>query len=321
MSDRPLVVHSEAIADEALRWLAARCRLVASVPRGAALHGALADADGLIVRTFTRVDDALLAHAPRLRVVGRAGTGLDSIDVAACRARDVEVVYTPGANTQAVVEYVISVLGAELRPRTTVPGGLTTAAWERLRADHVIARQMSERTLGVLGLGRIGRRVAEVAAAIGFRVLYHDLLDIPAAEGGGAVPVAPDTLAAGSDVISIHVDGRSTNRGLVGDAFLDRLKDDVLVINTSRGFVVDNEALARFLRGRPRARAHLDVHEPEPFGDDHPLLGLPNATLTPHQASRTETAMLAMSWVVRDVAAVLEGRAPADPAPTDDVSG
>ncbi len=179
----------------------------------------------------------------------------------------------------------------------------------------VAPRQMSELTLGILGLGRIGRRVAEVAGVVGFDALYHDLLEIAPSERHGAVPVSGETLFERADVLTIHVDGRPSNRGFVGGDLLARTKEDVLLINTSRGFVVDNVALAARLRACPRIRAHLDVHDPEPIAADCPLLGIPNATLYPHLASRTETALRAMSWVVRDVVAVLEGRTPEFPAP------
>ena len=118
-----------------------------------------------------------------------------------------------------------------------------------------------------------------------------------------------------ADVLSVHVDGRATNRGYVGGGLLDRLKPAVIFLNTSRGFVVDSLALASFLRGHPDALALLDVHDPEPFDAAYPLLGLPNAQLFPHMAASTSRADRNMSWVVRDVAAVLAGEQPAFPAP------
>ncbi len=179
----------------------------------------------------------------------------------------------------------------------------------------VITRNIAECTIGILGLGRIGRRVAEVATAIGARVVYSDLLDIPPEDRGGATPVATESLFAESDVLSVHVDGRASNRVLVGAALLGRMKQNALLINTSRGFVVDNVALAALLERRPGVRAYLDVHDPEPFDTTYPLLGRSNAVLYPHLASRTDRALRAMSWVVRDVVAVLEGRVPRYPAP------
>jgi phosphoglycerate dehydrogenase-like enzyme len=127
------------------------------------------------------------------------------------------------------------------------------------------------------------------------------------------VPV--EQLFADCDVISLHVDGRPANRHFVGRALIGRMKPDAVFINTSRGFVVDSLALAGFLRAHPQALALLDVHEPEPFGADYPLANLPNARLYPHAAASTRRADEEMSWVVRDVAAVLGGRRPRHPAP------
>jgi D-3-phosphoglycerate dehydrogenase len=163
-------------------------------------------------------------------------------------------------------------------------------------------------------MGRIGSRLAQVAQAIGFTVRYCDIRDIPERERHGAECVDMPTLFAESDVISVHVDGRAGNRHLVGPDVMSMMRPDVIFLNTSRGFVVDHDALAAFMRANPAAMAMLDVHEPEPFTTAHPLLGLPNAHLAPHLASRTTTALENMSWVVRDVMTVLSGREPRWPA-------
>ena len=173
---------------------------------------------------------------------------------------------------------------------------------------------MDECTLGILGFGRIGRRVAEVARAIGFRTIYHDLRTIEPEHRCGAEPVTAAELFERSDVITLHIDGRASNRGFVSADLLGRMRADALLLNTCRGFVLDHDALGAFLRAHPGAQALLDVHEPEPFEAGHPLLGLPNAHLSPHLASRTRSAMDRMSWVVRDVVAVLRGETPLFPA-------
>lgn len=311
---RPLVVVTEHLADEAAEWLAARFEVVRASVDDARFAEAAPEVEALVVRTYTHVDAALLAHLPRLKVVARAGVGIDNIDVAACRARGVQVVSTPDANTQAVVEYVLCLLCDALRPRLFLDEAVGKQEWDELRQDVVGLWQMDELVLGILGLGRIGKRVAEVARAIGFTVVYHDVEEIAEGDRRGAAPVSLERLFAESDVLSIHVDGRPSNRRFVSRALLERLRPDAILINTARGCVVDTEALADWLRANPAAQALLDVHDPEPFTDDCPLLGLQNAHLAPHLASRTMTAMDNMSWVVKDVAAVLEGRAPRFPA-------
>lgn len=316
MSQRPLVVVTELLADCASGWLAERCEVLRARPCEPAFTEVAERIEGLVVRTYTTVDEKLLRCLPNLKVVGRGGVGLDNIDVEACRRRGVQVVSTPDANTQAVVEFVLCCLCDALRPRAPLERALTKEEWQSARDEELVGLwQMNELTLGILGLGRIGRRVAQVATAIGFEVIFHDLRGIPDEERGGAEPVDVGTLFRDADIVTVHIDGRASNRQFVSAELIERMKPDAIFINTSRGFVVDHEALATWLRGHPAGLALLDVHEPEPVPPTNPLLGLDNAFLTPHLASRTLTAMDNMSWVVKDVVAVLEGRPPQWPAP------
>lgn len=310
---RPLVVVTEHLAEEAAEWLSARSEVLHAPVTDVRFAEAAHEIEGLVVRTYTRVDRALLQVLPRLRVIGRAGVGIDNIDLEACRARGVQVVSTPDANTQAVVEYVLCLLCDALRPRLFLDEPVGKDEWDQIRQDIVGLWQMDELVLGVLGLGRIGRRVAEVARAIGFQVIYHDLTEIPVEARRGAESVTLTRLLAESDILTVHIDGRPSNRHFLGREQFAQLRPDAILINTSRGCVFDSTALAEWLRMNPAGAALLDVHDPEPFGADSPLLGLPNAHLAPHLASRTMTAMDNMSWVVRDVAAVLDGRPPRYP--------
>jgi len=257
-----------------------------------------------------------LEAAPRLRVVGRGGVGLENIDVPACRARGVEVVYTPDANTLAVGDFVIGYMLQLLRPwnffreRVYEP-----KEFKRIR-DTVRGRQLNELTLGILGMGRVGRRLGHIAAnGFGMRVIYNDLLDVADQLDFPAQAVDKPTLYPESDVLSIHVDMRPGNHHLVGREQLALMKAGALVINTSRGEVLDAQALADGLRAGRLAGAAIDVFDPEPPQPNFPLLGLPNVLLTPHLAARTYTAIENMSWVVKDILEVLEGRRPRYPAP------
>jgi (S)-sulfolactate dehydrogenase len=303
---KPVVLVTEQLTDEAFDWLAERCEAIRAKPGDPAFEAAAAKAEALVVRTYTLVTDVLLSTLPALTVVGRGGVGLDNIDLDACARRDIKVVSTPDANTQAVVEYVTCLLCDALRPRATLDRPLPKAEWDELRDGDLVAPwQMNELTLGILGLGRIGRRVADVAKAIGFEVIFNDLRGIPDEERGEAEPVDVETLFRNADVLTIHVDGRPSNRHYVGERLLSRMKPDAILLNTSRGMVIDHDALATWLRESPMRMALLDVHDPEPITDRNPLLGLDNAHLFPHLASRTRTATGNMSWVVRDVVAAL----------------
>jgi D-3-phosphoglycerate dehydrogenase len=312
---KPLAVQAEELDDAAAAFLSQHCRLEkCHFSEAGRFDALLREARALVVRTYCRVDDALLDKAPMLKVVARAGVGLDRIDVEACRRRGVEVVHTPDANSQAVAEYVFALLHDAVRPRLFLEAAIADEQWNRLRKECTAPRQLSEMTLGVLGLGRIGSRVARIGVALGMDVIYHDLLEIPEARRHGATPVGREELLAKADVLTIHVDPRPANRHIVSTELVSQLKETVIIINTARGVLVDAKAVAAFLWANTKATALLDVHDPEPFGPDYPLLGLPNANLSPHLAAATATAHANMSWVVRDVVRVLRGETPEFPA-------
>ena len=317
-SSRPTVILTEHLDPSAKEWIAICVRLLEAGSETPEFELAIANAAGLIVRTYTRVDAALLDRAPVLKVVGRAGVGLDNIDLAACRERNITVVSTPDGNTEAVVEYVFGLILDSVRPRASMKERVAPDAFHRLRAGQV-GRQLDRMTLGILGVGRIGCRIAQAAGVFGMRTLASDI------RGERELALGPDwagsvvdlvTLLSESDILTVHVDGRPSNRHLVDAEFLAGLKPECLLINTSRGFVVDSTALAAWAKRviERGGRAVLDVHDPEPPDASYPLWGLPNVRLLPHLASRTDTAMADMSGVVRDVVRVLAGEAPEWPA-------
>jgi len=309
----PKAVITETLDQHCADWLGEHCNVVWCKHDAPDLAAQLADADALIVRTYTTVDDELLDRAPNVKVVGRAGVGLDNFDLEACRRRGVRVVYTPDANTQAVVEYVFGLMLDRFRPRTRLKPGTDADAFHALRKSEV-GLEMADLTLGVVGMGRIGKRVATVAHALGMNVLACDVLDEAVIRKDlSEVPftfVNHADLYAGSDVVTLHADGRPTNKHLVDADALQHLRAHAMLINAARGMLVDHEALRAWLDAHPKACAVLDVHDPEPPAEDFALYGRDNAVLLPHLASRTDTALRNMSWVVRDVVAVLEGNPP-----------
>jgi D-3-phosphoglycerate dehydrogenase / 2-oxoglutarate reductase len=308
----PRVLITETLSPVAADWLGNYADVVWCAHDDAGINGQLAEAHGLVVRTYTVVDQAFLDRAPGLKVVGRAGVGLDNIDLEACRRRGVRVVHTPDANTQAVVEYVLALMLDYYRPRTDLPAGADADAFHRLRKTEV-GGQLDQLTLGIVGFGRIGKRLGKAAHALGINLRVCDLL--PEAQLRKAVDYPFDfvdhkALYAHSDIVTLHVDGRSENRHMLDAQVLGYLRDDCLLINAARGMLVDSGALADWAKAHPRAHAVLDVHDPEPPNPGYVLYGLPNVRLLPHIASRTQQAMENMSWVVRDVVAVLEGQDP-----------
>lgn len=309
----PVVLITEPLAPPPLEWIRARADTRYSDGPDPSDRD-LASAEGLVVRTYTRVDRALLDRAPNLRVVARAGVGLDNIDLDACRQRGVRVVHTPAANTEAVVEYVISMMLQTLRPIDRLESPIDAAAWRARRDEAITPHSCVATPIGIIGMGRIGARVARCAEALSMRVAYTDLLEIDPQLRAGAKPMDLGTLAKESRVISVHVDGRDGNRHLLDASIFAKLRDDVVLINASRGFVIDTQAAIEFARSHPDARLILDVHDPEPVPTDSALWELPNVTITPHIGAGTRQAKEAMSWVVRDLMRVLEGEPPHHPA-------
>ena len=316
MTDLPLVLVTEDTATKPLSWLKDQARVVEAAPGTPAFDAALPDAVGMVVRTYTRVNAALLARCPKLKVVGRGGVGIENIDVPACRARGVEVVYTPDANTLAVADFVFGYALQLLRPWAVFRDrAYEPEEFKRVRnTQH--GRQLNELTIGILGMGRVGRRVGHVAAnGFGSRVIYNDLLDVRQHLTFPATSVDKPTLFREADVVTLHVDMKPGNEHLVAAPQLALMKPTAILINASRGEVLDAAALAAALRAGKLAGAAIDVFDPEPPAADFPLLGLDNVILTPHMAARTATAMDNMSWVVRDVVEILSGRPPRYPAP------
>lgn len=312
---KPIVVVTEGSDPKPLTWLKDQVQVIETNLNDPGLDAALAQADGLVIRTYTKVTPDFLAKCPKLKVVGRGGVGVENIDVKACRARGVEVVYTPDANTLAVGDFVFGYMLQLLRPwcffkeRVYEP-----AEFKKVRETHR-GRQLNELTLGILGMGRVGRRVSRIAQGFGMRVIYNDLLDVASELDFPATPVSKDELFAQADVLSIHVDMRPGNENLVGRDQLARMKPTSILINTSRGEVLDVQPLADAIREKRLFGAALDVYWPEPPKPGFPLLNMDNVLLTPHMAARTGIAMENMSWVVRDVVAVLNGEKPCYPVP------
>ena len=316
---RPLLLVTEGSDAKPLQWLAQQVEVMEIAADAPDFPNRVAEAEGLLVRTYTQVNEALLQQAPKLKVVGRGGVGLENIDVAACRRRGVEVVYTPDANTLAVGDFVFGYVLQLLRPWAFFSDAVyPPAEFKRIR-NTVRGRQLNELTIGILGMGRVGRRVGQIAAnGFGMRVIYNDVIDFVAAGNPpafSATPVDKPTLYREADILTLHVTMLPGNENLIGREQLAMMKQDAILVNTSRGEVLDAAALGQIMRGGKLTGAALDVFHPEPPGPDFPLLGLKNVLLTPHLAARTYTALENMSWVTRDVHRVLTGEKPQYPAP------
>ncbi|MBN2496339.1 MAG: phosphoglycerate dehydrogenase [Deltaproteobacteria bacterium] len=307
----PIVLVTEPLEPSSLDYLRAHARLLACEP--AEVAGQIGRADGLVVRTYTRVDAALLDRAERLKVVGRAGVALDNIDLSACRARGVEVVHTPEANTLAVVDYSLRMIIEMNRRFWPFEAALPAADFHAVR-QQTYGRFLADCCLGIIGCGRIGSRLGRAAAGLGMRVVYNDIREIAGLDFA-AEPVSKARLYAESDIVSLHVPLTEATHKLVDASSLELFKPGAQLVNAARGACVDAAALAAALRSGRIGAAVIDCHDPEPPGPDYPLLGLERVILTPHIAARVPKAVQNMSDVVFDVIAVLEGRKPRYPAP------
>lgn len=304
------ILISEFMDDVAVEALRQRFTVVydpALVERRAELIAHLAKTPALIVRNRTQVNAELLAAAPCLRVVGRLGVGLDNIDVAACRARGITVIPATGANAQAVAEYVIATTMVLLRGAYLSGAEMTAGDWPRTRLSA--GRESAGKTLGLVGFGGIGQLTARLARALGMRVIAHDPL-IPADAAvwaeTGVVGCELDDLLAEADAVSLHVPLTEATRGLFDAGRIGRMKPLAVLINTARGGIVDEAALADALKRGRLAGAAIDVFEREPLTAGSPLAGAPNLILTPHIGGVTEESNSRVSTLIADkVAAFL----------------
>jgi phosphoglycerate dehydrogenase-like enzyme len=316
MAERPIVHMLTGMDQSGMRLLEEAAEIRTTSPTDLeALEKAIRDADGLILRTAGKIDGQVLDWGKRLRVVGRHGVGFDHIDVPAATERGVQVVYTPGANTQSVCEHVFAMMIGLSKHFPKMMHELVAGNYHARTSMR--GREIAGKTLGIVGFGRIGRRLGEIAhLGFGMKILYHDV--IPAPEEvelrAAARRVAFDELLATADYISFHVPLDKTTRRMMDRQALARVKEGCILINTSRGPVVDEEAVADALDSGVLWGYGGDVFDVEPPPPGHPLIGRPDVMLTPHSAAQTEESLKNMaSGVARDVLAVLAGHTPENP--------
>ena len=255
------------------------------------LPAALADADALVVRSAVQADDALMASAPKLRVIGRAGVGVDNIDAEAATRRGIVVMNTPGANAVAVAELTIGLMLALARKVPAANAGMHAGRWEK---KILQGAELRGKTLGILGLGRIGLEVAKRAKGFGLEIVGSDpFVSAAVARENGIKLVKLDELIAGSDYITLHVGLTPQTAGVINAKTLAKMKKGVRIINCARGELVEDAALVEALKSGQVAGAALDVFAVEP-AKNTPYAELDNVILTPHIAGSTAEAQEAV---------------------------
>jgi D-3-phosphoglycerate dehydrogenase len=283
------ILVTEEIADTGLDRLRAAGHQVdvQLAPSPEQLERLIVDADALIIRSATRVTAGLLARAERLVVVGRAGIGLDNVDVETATQRGVMVVNAPESNILSAAEHTLALLLAQARNVPQAHAALVQGRWERSRWEGV---ELADKTLGVIGFGRIGRLVAQRAAAFGMRIIAHDPYVAPERVRQLSIEVVElDDLLAQSDFITLHVAKTAETVGLLNADRLAKAKHGVRIINVARGGLIDEAALADAIRSGQVAGASLDVFAAEPTTDS-PLFALPQVVVTPHLGASTREA-------------------------------
>ena len=241
----------------------------------------------LVVRSATKVTKEVIDVGKQLKVIARAGVGLDNIDVKAAEARRIKVLNAPEAPTIAVAELVLGHMLSSARHLPRADAGVKAGQWEK---SKLMGTELRDKTLGIVGTGRIGRAVGYKAKAFLMNLLAHDVIqNAEFAERTGAKYVDLDVLLRESDYVTLHVPLTPKTKHMIGKRELELMKPTAVLINTSRGGIVDEEALVEALRAGKIAGACLDVYEREPPRDS-PLLKLPNVVLTPHLGASTREA-------------------------------
>jgi len=314
---KPTILVSGHLTDDILSLLAQEYDVRANRedrPMGRAdLLEAVAGADGFLSMITDAVDAELLDAAPRLRVVSNLAVGYNNIDVAAATARGIVVTNTPGILTEATAELAFALILAAARRVVDLDRRTRAGEWTCWAPLLFLSREVSGKTLGVVGLGRIGRAVARRARAFGMRVLYHSRSRLEAEEERdlGVEYAEKDELLATADFVSLHVPLSAETRHLIGRRELGLMKPTAYLINTSRGPVVDEAALVEALKARRIEGAGLDVYENEPMLAPG-LAALDNAVLLPHVGSATvETRTKMARMAAENLLSALRGERPA----------
>lgn len=254
---------------------------------------ALADADALIIRSATKADAALIAAAPKLKVIARAGVGVDNVDLEAASARKIAVMNTPDGNTVATAELAFGLMLALARHIPQAYDSLNAGKWDR---KSFMGTELRGKTLGVVGFGRIGRAVAKRALAFEMQVVAYDPF-IPAdvAADMGAKLVGLDELYAQADYITLHSVVNDQNREMINRDSLAKMKKGVRIVNAARGALINEADLAEAIKSGQVAGAAVDVYAEEPPPAGHPLIGLAGVIDTPHLGASTEEAQVAVA--------------------------
>ncbi len=303
------ILVADELSEDALDALRKHLEVVDEEVSPQHLLDKIGDFEALVVRSRTKVTADVMRRGTRLRVIGRAGVGVDNIDVAAATERKIPVVYAPAATTTSVAELTLALMLALARSIPAADRSTKEGRWERKKFDGI---ELKGKTLGLVGSGRIGTEVAHLARAFGMEAVAYDpyLRPEDAHARGIRLVTSLEAVLAAADFLSVHAALTPETRGLIGEAQLKAMKPTAFLINAARGEIVDEGALARALKEGTIRGAGLDVYHKEP-PEGSPLLGLDNVVLTPHMAASTAEGQRRSGLVAAEqVLRVLRGEKP-----------
>jgi phosphoglycerate dehydrogenase-like enzyme len=265
--------------------------------------------DALVITSRDRITRDVIDGSPRLRIIAKSGAKPSNVDFDAAAERGVLVTWTPGANSVSVAEYTVGLFLVLAKRIIAYRDHLAAGGWRRY---DMLGGELDGKTAGLIGFGAIGRQVARRLRALGMRVVAHDpAVPAEAMRKDGVQGLPLDRIFAEADYLSLHCELNDSTRGLIGQSAFAAMKPTAFIVNTARGGLIDEDALARALEARRIAGAAIDVFAVEPLLPESPLLSLPNVIATPHVAAfSAEAIRRETQWALEDVAAVLTGGAP-----------
>lgn len=253
------------------------------------------DADYLLVGGRTKIDKSILDAAPKLKMIQRSGVGLDSLDIVEIKKRNLSIYVNPGVNARSVAEHTVMLILSSLKNLTKVHNTLASGVWKKHELG-ILNHELYGKTVGLVGLGHIGQAVAQMLQPFGANVIYHKRNPLsPDEESELCVHYADmDTLLSTSDIISLHCSLNAETQSIIDAKAISMMKNGVVLVNTSRGKLMDETVLIESLKSGKVGAAGLDVYETEPFSENNPLLKLENVILTPHISGITYESLRSM---------------------------
>ncbi len=301
------IIITDEVAKEAMELLKEKHEVVFKELRGEELANEIGEYDALMVRSGTKVTADIIERADRLKVIGRAGIGVDNIDVEAASKKGIYVVNSPGGSTRSVAELTIGHMLSLARHIPRADRSMREGKWEKKKLKGI---ELQGKTLGIIGFGRIGREVCKLALALGMKCMAYDpLLSEEDIKSNNATPASVEEILKNADFVSIHTPLTEKTRHMISTPQMEMMKESAYIINCARGGIIDEDALYEALKSGKIAGAALDVYEQEPYSGK--LTELDNVVFTPHLGASTREGQIRAGVICAEqILKVLDGEEP-----------